>query len=100
VGITPKIRGLRCKELRQVTSNMGYQLACIDNSWFLVAFCHLHGEIRMFAPARIRHLEPTGRTFDPPTDFRIDDYLARSFAVLRGTEGELYRVRLSGSFHK
>jgi proteasome accessory factor B len=71
-----------------------YHLACIDNYWYLIAFCQLRGQIRMFALSRIRQLEPTGATFDQPTDFRIDDYLARSFAVLRGAEGELHRVRL------
>ena len=48
----------------------------------------------MFAPGRIRALEVTGATFEPPADFRIDDYLARSFAVMRGAEGEVHRVRL------
>jgi predicted DNA-binding transcriptional regulator YafY len=50
--------------------------------------------VRTFVPARIRALEATGATFDPPADFRIEDYLARSFAVLRGGEGEVHRVRL------
>ncbi len=36
----------------------------------------------------------TGTTFEPPVDFRIEDYLAGSFAVLRGADGEVHRVRL------
>lgn len=48
----------------------------------------------MFAPSRIRALEPTGETFDRPDGFRIDEYLAGSFAVLRGEAGEAHRVRL------
>ena len=71
-----------------------YHLASVDGQWYLVGYCHLRGDVRMFAPGRIRALEESGATFEPPADFRIDDYLARSFAVLRGGEGEEYRVRL------
>jgi predicted DNA-binding transcriptional regulator YafY len=70
-----------------------YHLASVDGQWYLVGHCHRRGEVRMFVPSRIRSLEATGATFDSPTDFRIDDYLARSFSVLRGSEGEVYRVR-------
>ncbi len=71
-----------------------YHLASVDGQWYLVGFCHLRGDVRMFAPGRIRALEVTGATFEPPADFRIDDYLARSFAVMRGGAGEEHRVRL------
>jgi len=71
-----------------------YHLASVDGLWYLVGYCHLREEIRMFAPGRIKSLEPTGTTFEPPIDFRIDDYLAGSFSVLRGGEGEVHRVRL------
>ena len=71
-----------------------YHLASVDGQWYLVGHCHHRDEVRMFVPARIRALEATGATFDPPADFRIEDYLARSFAVLRGGEGEVHRVRL------
>ena len=71
-----------------------YHLASVDGQWYAVGFCHLRGEVRMFVPARIRALEETGATFDLPSDFRIEDYLRRSLTVLRGGEGESYRVRL------
>src|SRR5436853_503577 len=48
----------------------------------------------MFAPARIRALEVTETTFELPCDFQIDQYLAQSFAVLRGGAGVVHRVRL------
>jgi predicted DNA-binding transcriptional regulator YafY len=71
-----------------------YHLASVDGQWYLIGHCHLRGEVRMFAPARIRSLSPTGAIFDPPAGFRVDDYLAQSFAVLRGEDGESHRVRL------
>lgn len=67
-------------------------MAKVDGDFYLVAFCHRRGCLRMFAPARIRAAEPTGATFDPPADFRIEDDLAGSFAVLRGGVGESHRV--------
>ena len=71
-----------------------YHLASVDGQWYLVGHCHLRGEVRMFAPSRMRSIEATGITFESPGDFRIDAYLAQSFSVLRGGEGEIYRVRL------
>jgi len=71
-----------------------YHLASIDGQWYLVGHCHLRGDVRMFVPARIRSLVATGTTFEAPADFRIDDYLSRSFAVLRGGVGDIHRVRL------
>ena len=71
-----------------------YHLVSVAAQWYLVAYCHLRGEERLFVPARIRSLEPTGATFDPPSDFRIEEYLALSFAVMRGGEGERHQIRL------
>jgi predicted DNA-binding transcriptional regulator YafY len=47
----------------------------------------------MFAPGRIRSVRETGERIERPADFRITDYLDRSFKVLRG-EGPARRVRL------
>jgi predicted DNA-binding transcriptional regulator YafY len=71
-----------------------YHLACVDGHWYLIGHCHARGEVRMFNPTRIRTLEVTEAGFVPPTDFRIDEYLGRSFGVLRGGDGEGHRVRL------
>lgn len=71
-----------------------YHLACVDGRWYLAAFCHERGEVRMFVPARIRAVEATGETFDRPDDFRMDEYLARAFGVFRGRPEESHRVRL------
>jgi predicted DNA-binding transcriptional regulator YafY len=71
-----------------------FHLACVDGHWYLVGFCHSRGEARMFAPSRVRSLEVTGTTFDVPEGFRIDEYLSRSFGVLRGGDGEASCVRL------
>jgi predicted DNA-binding transcriptional regulator YafY len=71
-----------------------YHLACVDGHWYLIAFCHFRDGVRMFAPSRIRSLESTDATFEIPGDFRVDEYLDRSFCVLRGASDEVYRIRL------
>ena len=71
-----------------------YHLVSIDGKWFLVAFCHRHAEIRMFATPRIRSWNPTDRHFDLPESFCIREYLARSIGMLRGGDDESYTVRL------
>ncbi len=73
-----------------------YHVATIDGSPYLIAHCHARGEIRMFAPSRIRGLKATGETFDPPVDFRVEEDLDGSFAVLRGGPAHHVRLRFSG----
>lgn len=96
------IRQRSCLELRYYSASSGeetdrevdpYHIANVDGDFYLVAFCHARQGIRMFSPARIRSARPTGATFEPPVDFDIEDYMAGSFAVLRG-EGETHHVRL------
>jgi predicted DNA-binding transcriptional regulator YafY len=70
-----------------------YHLTLVSGEWYLVAYCHLREEVRMFVPARIRSLRETGERFQRPTDFCIDAYLDGSFRALRGN-GRPRRVRL------
>ena len=62
-----------------------YHLASIDGDWFLVAYCHLREDVRMFSPGRIRELHETGKTFARPADFHINDYLDVGFRKMRGS---------------
>lgn len=71
-----------------------YHLASVDGHWYIVGHCHRRGAVRMFAPGRIRSLRVVEEQFEAPADFRIGEYLAASFGVLRGAAGESYRVRL------
>lgn len=71
-----------------------YHVVSIDGRWFLVAFCHRRGEVRMFALNRIRTWSPTAGRFEPPGSFSIDHYLGRTIGMLRGGADELHTVRL------
>ena len=69
-----------------------YDLALVEDGWMAVGFCHLRGDIRVFAIQRVRSVRPTGETFDRPADFRVEDYMQGSFRAVRG-DGD-YRVVL------
>jgi proteasome accessory factor C len=46
-----------------------YHLTSIDEDWYLVGYCHLREDIRMFAPSRIRRMKGTGQDFDLSAGF-------------------------------
>ena len=71
-----------------------YHLVSIDGRWFLVAFCHRRGEVRMFALGRVRAWAPTGGHFEPPASFSIGRYLGRTIGMIRGGDDESHAVRL------
>jgi len=61
-----------------------YHLANINGEWFLFAFDHLRKDIRTFVPARIKALRQTGRTFQRPQKFSLEERLRGSFGVRSG----------------
>ena len=62
-----------------------YHLANINGEWFLFAFDHLRGDVRTFAPLRIRDIKPTGARFQPPRRFSLEERLRDSFGVIAGS---------------
>ena len=60
-----------------------YALAAYDGQWYLVAFCHLRGEMRTFRCSRIVNLAKVSPTrpeepdFQVPQDFRVGDYVGQ-----------------------
>jgi predicted DNA-binding transcriptional regulator YafY len=62
-------------------------LANVNGEWFLFAFCHLRRDLRTFVPARIVALRQTGRTFNRPKRFSLEQRLRDSFGVITG-QGE------------
>ena len=81
--LTYRKPGQRQTELRVVDP---YHLANINGEWFLFAWCHLRKDIRTFAPARIKEMVETGKTFVRPAKFSLDKRLRDSFGVRSGNE--------------
>src|SRR5580704_2192873 len=61
-----------------------YHLANINGEWYLFAFDHARKDIRTFAPARIKSVKPTGKTFARPQKFSLEKRLRDSFGVHSG----------------
>jgi predicted DNA-binding transcriptional regulator YafY len=69
-----------------------YHLANVGGRWYLVGFCHMRNELRMFTPSRIRHIELTGDSFLRPKDFDPEKFFESSFGVMTGAR--LHQVKL------
>jgi predicted DNA-binding transcriptional regulator YafY len=61
-----------------------YHLANINGEWFLFAFDHARKDFRKFVPARIRGMQPTGKTFERSKKFSLEKELRDSFGVHSG----------------
>ena len=65
-----------------------YALTFRRRAWYLIAFCHTRNDILMFRSNRIKTLDYTGRTFAPPANFSLEEYMGRSWQVMRGGRTE------------
>lgn len=70
-----------------------YHLASTDGDWYLIGYCHLREDTRIFVPARIRELRETGVVFERPANFCVGEYLDAGFRKMRG-HGPPQRIRL------
>jgi predicted DNA-binding transcriptional regulator YafY len=61
-----------------------YRLLFFDGAFYLIGYCGLRQDIRVFALDRIRRLDLTDETFDLPADMILDDFLKSSFGVFLG----------------
>lgn len=71
-----------------------YALTFRRRARYLVAFCHTRNDILMFRTNRIKTLDYTGQVFLYPPDFSLEEYMAKSWQVMRGKEGEETEVVL------
>jgi len=60
--------------------------------WYLIGYCHLAKEIRIFALSRIKEIRLTQRHFDVPDSFNINEYFKDSFGIFESDK--IYNVKL------
>ncbi len=87
VELTYRKAGSREPEKRLIDP---YHLANINGEWYLFAYDHARKDIRTFVPVRVQSVRPTGKTFDRPQKFSLEERLSGSFGVHSG-EGQ-YKV--------
>lgn len=68
-----------------------YHLRYNDGAWYAIGFCHLRQEVKIFALDRIQDIRLTGRRFERPEDFSVEEYLGDSWNIERG---EKFRARI------
>ena len=61
-----------------------YKLWFFDGTFYMLGFCHLRKDIRLFAVDRIRKMVLTDTTFETPQDFDIENLLRDSFGAFLG----------------
>jgi predicted DNA-binding transcriptional regulator YafY len=54
-----------------------------NGTLYLIGWCHVHDEIRMFVLDRVKLLHVTNDRFIPPDDFDLDEYMRDAFGVIR-----------------
>jgi predicted DNA-binding transcriptional regulator YafY len=61
-----------------------YHLWFAAGGLYLIAYCHLRRDVRMFAVERIRSLTVTSHAFQLPLGFDVDAYVQDALVVMRG----------------
>jgi predicted DNA-binding transcriptional regulator YafY len=61
-----------------------YRLLFFEGCFYILGYCGLRQDIRVFALDRIRTLDLSAETFTPPQDLNIDEFLKSSFGVFQG----------------
>jgi len=61
-----------------------YRIWFLEGTFYLIGYCQLRDDIRIFALDRIKTIRETGETFEVPEDFSIEDLMGSSFGVFLG----------------
>jgi predicted DNA-binding transcriptional regulator YafY len=76
-----------------------YKVWFFNGTLYLIGWCHVHDEIRMFVLDRIRLLHVTDQRFIPPDDFDLDEYMRDSFGVIH-TDVEKVVIKFDPSLER
>lgn len=73
-----------------------YRLLEYRSTWYLIAFCHLRQEIRLFALHRIREYKiDSGAVYVATAPEKIDHWLDAAFQLEHGNEDFLVRIKFN-----
>lgn len=71
-----------------------YQVWFFEGTIYLIGLCHLRRDLRVFVLDRIKSLEVTDEEFEIPESFDFEEFMSRSFRVMRG-RARMVRIRIS-----
>ena len=61
-----------------------YKIWFFDGTFYVIGYCRLREDIRIFALDRIHNIELTDEKFELPEDFNVDEFMRSSFGVFQG----------------
>ncbi len=70
-----------------------YRLLENRSTWYLIGYCHLRKDLRMFALHRIKDWNLTDDRFRPPEDLDVDKWIKSAFQLEHGDPEQRVRVR-------
>lgn len=76
-----------------------YKVWFFNGTLYLIGWCHVHDDVRMFVLDRIRLLHVTDERFIPPDDFDLDEYMKDSFGVFH-TDVEKVTIRFDKALER
>ncbi len=76
-----------------------YKVWFFNGTLYLIGWCHVHDDIRMFVLDRIKLLHVTDARFIPPDDFDLDEYMKDCFGVIH-TDVEEVVIKFDASLEK
>jgi predicted DNA-binding transcriptional regulator YafY len=76
-----------------------YRVWFFNGTLYLIGWCHVHDEIRMFVLDRIKLLHVTEDRFIPPDDFDLDEYMKDCFGVIH-TDVEKVLIKFDPSLER
>jgi predicted DNA-binding transcriptional regulator YafY len=61
-----------------------YKMWFLDGTFYMIGFCQLRKEVRLFALDRIKTFHQTDESFEVSESFSIEDFMKASFGVFHG----------------
>ena len=68
-----------------------YSIWFFSGTLYLIGFCHLRQDVRLFALDRIKSVNKTEEPFEIPEEFDVEDFMKASFGVF---QGDITRVKI------
>lgn len=73
-----------------------YHMTNHQGDWYVIAYCLLAKEIKVFAVSRIQEINLTNKFYEIPSDFNIKEYFKGSFGIYESKEVYYIRLLITG----
>ncbi len=75
-----------------------YALLFSQRAWYVLGHHGDYDEVRCLKLNRFTQIQPTGRTFERPADFSVDQHLGNAWRMIRGKERYEVELRFDAEF--